>query len=175
MFLVLLILSPDYLVIFAYLTLVWQLHSFYNDGYASFLTQFSLICKRNSWKFNIFFITFLIFSLQLVFTILYIFNIMEAEKLVELLTSINFFIPGLTIILVCYLKCKFSGIPKKDEYKSRLKKLNWAVSIWSVTRIIRAITSLWDTYLFFGMMLELQPMEKIIQWWMISSEPNLLQ
>ena len=35
MFLVLLILSPDYLVIFAYLLLVWQLHSFHQDGYAA--------------------------------------------------------------------------------------------------------------------------------------------
>ena len=145
MFLVLLILSPDYLVIFAYLTLVWQLHSFYNDGYASFLTQFSLICKRNSWKFNIFFLSFSIFSLQLIFTILYIIGIMEAQKLVDLLTSINFIIPGLTIVLVFYLKCKFSGIPRKDEFKNRLKKLNWAVTIWSFTRITRAITSLWDT------------------------------
>ena len=70
---------------------------------------------------------------------------MEADKLVDLLTSINFIIPGLTIILVFYLKCKFSGIPRKDEFKNRLKKLNWAVAIWSATRITRAITSLWDT------------------------------
>lgn len=60
---------------------------------------------------------------------------------------------------ICYLKCKFSGIPKRDEYKSRLSKINLAVGIWSFARILRAITGLWDTTLFFVMMLELKTAE----------------
>lgn len=72
------------------------------------------------------------------------------------LTCINFSLPSITIISIIYLKCKFSGVPKRDEYTTRLSKLEWAVFIWSITRFIRAITSLWDVNLFFGMMLEMK-------------------
>ena len=45
---------------------------------------------------------------------------MEENKLIELLTSLNFIIPSIIISSICYLKCKYSGIPKREEYKSRL-------------------------------------------------------
>ena len=71
------------------------------------------------------------------------------------LAIINFVMPISVLISILYLKCKFSGVPKRDEFKHRLKKLNMAVLIWSMSRFIRAISSLWDANLFFGMMLEL--------------------
>jgi len=55
-----------------------------------------------------------------------------------------------------YLKCKFSGVPQKNEYKWRLKKLNCAVFIWTFARLLRAVSSLWDTKALIGMMIELQ-------------------
>ena len=72
-----------------------------------------------------------------------------------MLTVINFVMPSVVIGSVCYLNCKFSGIPKIDAFKSRLRKINIAVLIWSLTRITRAVTSLWDINFFFLMMFDL--------------------
>jgi len=91
---------------------------------------------------------------------LYILRILEVESLVLLLTSVNFVTPSILVMSIFYLKCKFSGIPKRDEYKSRLRKLNWVVALWSFARLIRAISSIWDVNLFFGMMLEMNKPSK---------------
>jgi hypothetical protein len=147
--LVLLILSPDFLFNFAYLNLVWQLHSFSFDGFASLST---ILCEGKG-QFNIIILSFVLFSCQLIVSALYFFEVLTAKGLVLSLTWINFILPTIVIISVMYLHCKFSGVPKRDEYKSRLKKMQWAVSAWSVTRLIRAITSLWDINLLFGMMM----------------------
>ena len=80
---------------------------------------------------------------------------MPADSLVLAITVINFVLPSLAVISVMYLQCKFSGVPKRDEYKSRLKKLHVAVIIWSITRFARAVTSLWDINLLFGMMVNI--------------------
>lgn len=153
MFLVLLILSPDYFVIFAYLLLVWQLHSFHNDGYASSLAR---ILFRDSCKCNIILISFILFAIQCCFTILYILDIMSVINLINFLTTIDFFIPCLLSCWVLYLKCKFSGVPCKEEYKKRLSKLNYAIVVWTVGRFLRAVSSLWDTKALMEMMLELR-------------------
>ena len=68
MYLVLLILSPDYLYLYAYVMLVWQLHSFYFDGYASLLRIF----WKDMDKCNVIFVSFVLFATQIVLTILYI-------------------------------------------------------------------------------------------------------
>ena len=39
MSIVLLILCPDYFIIYAYILMNWQLHNFYFDGYASLLSM----------------------------------------------------------------------------------------------------------------------------------------
>lgn len=151
MFLVLLILSPDYFVIFAYLLLVWQLHSFHWDGYASQLTK--VVFK--DCKFNIIFISFALFILQCCFTLLYIFGKLSVVTLVDTATGIDFTIPCLLIIWVLYLKCKFSGVPCQDDYKKRLRKLNSAIFVWTIGRFLRAVSSLWDTKVLMLMMFEL--------------------
>lgn len=153
MFLVLLILSPDYFVIFAYLLLVWQLHSFHNDGHASSLAR--IRCK-DSCKCNIILISFILFAIQCCFTILYILDIMSVINLINFLTTIDFFIPCLLSCWVMYLKCTFSGVPGRKEYKKRLKKLNIAFFIWTLGRFLRAVSSLWDTKALMEMMLELR-------------------
>jgi len=68
--------------------------------------------------------------------------------------------PSIVIISIMYLKLKFSGVPKKEEYKTRLRKLNWAVLIWSVGRLLRAVTSLWDMNAFSAMVLEMRTFEQ---------------
>ena len=78
-----------------------------------------------------------------------------AEDLILALTVINFVLPLIMIISVIYLRFKFSGIPKRDEYKSRMKKLHWAVILWSVMRLTRAITSIWDINILFGMFIDM--------------------
>lgn len=152
-FLVLLILSPDYCAIFAYLLLVCQTHSFYNDGYASSLTY---VLFKDQCKCNIILISFVLFAIQLCFTILYILNIFNLIKLITFLTTINFLIPCLLMYWVMYLKCKYSGVPQKGEYKWRIKKINRAVYIWTFARLLRAVSSLWDTKALIGMMIELR-------------------
>ena len=68
MYLVLLILSPDYLYLYAYVMLVWQLHSFYFDGYASLLR----IVWKDFGKCNVIFVSFVLFATQIVLTLLYV-------------------------------------------------------------------------------------------------------
>ena len=80
---------------------------------------------------------------------------MPADNLVLCITVINFVLPSLAVLSVFYLQCKFSGVPKRDEYKSRMKKLHMAVWVWSITRFMRAVTSLWDINLLFGMMINI--------------------
>lgn len=82
-------------------------------------------------------------------------DILPADQLVLSITIINFVLPSLAVIGLIHLICKFSGIPKREEYKSRLKKLQTASIIWSCTRFARAITSLWDINLLFGMMINI--------------------
>lgn len=79
----------------------------------------------------------------------------ELKGLVIFLMTVGFAMPAILVTSIFYLKCKFSGVPKRDEYKSRLRKLNWVVALWSLARLIRAISSIWDVNLFFGMMIEM--------------------
>lgn len=118
--LVLLMLSPDYLFNFAYLNLIWQLYSFFFDGFAQ--SMFNLFCEGMGEK-NIIFFSFTLFASQVVLTCLYVLNLLEADKLVLAITVINFVLPSLAVIGLIHLQCKFSGIPKKSEYKQRIKKL----------------------------------------------------
>jgi hypothetical protein len=75
-------------------------------------------------KCNVIFVSFVLFATQIVLTILYLLKLVKAYSLVQALTCINFALPSVVVISIIYLKCKFSGIPKRDEYKTRLKKLN---------------------------------------------------
>ena len=101
-------------------------------------------------------VAFVLVSTHIVLTVLYILKILKAWNLVVALTCINFALPTVMLTFIIYLKCKFSGVPKREEYKSRLDKLECAVMVWSFTRIVRAVSSLWDVNLYFGMMLEMK-------------------
>jgi len=96
---VLLILSPDYLFNFAYLNLVWQLHSFYFDGFASLST----ILFQGKGRLNIIVLSFVLFACQIVVSFLYLFKFLTAKGLVLSLTWINFILPAFVIGSVMYL------------------------------------------------------------------------
>lgn len=127
------------------------MESFHHDGYASIFN----ILQKDKGRCNIIIVSSTLFAFALFFTMLYVLNVIEAPALVYTLTSINFAMPSLVLFQVLYLKCKFSGVPTKDEFKHRLKKLQTAVFIWTISRFIRAVWGLWDADLFFDMMVEL--------------------
>ena len=127
------------------------MYTYYFEGYVSLI---DVVC-RDKGKCNIIFIAFALFASQIIVTILYMLNYCQASYLVTVLTVINFVMPSVVIGSVCYLNCKFSGVPKIDAYRSRLKTINVAVMIWSLTRITRAVTSLWDLDLFLVVMFDL--------------------
>ena len=105
----LLIMTPSYFFIYAYLHLVWQMFSFYFDGYAHGL--FTVVCK-NRGKCNVIIIAFILLCFQIGVTVLYVMKICTAKFLVDLETIVNFTIPAVVIISICYLDCKFSGVPQ---------------------------------------------------------------
>ena len=150
--LVLLILSPEYLVIFAYLILVWLLQSYYYDGYAE---NFIQMFWNGRGQCNVILLSSLLFLSQVVFTGMYILKMIQAQDLIFILMAINCILPVCVTMVVLYFKCQFSGIPKREEFKSRLKKLQWAVAIWTVMRLGRAVTSIWDINILFGMMIDI--------------------
>ena len=111
---------------------------------------------EDNCKCNVIVISFVILAVQGGFTLLYILGILNVSVIIIFMTCINFTIPSILISWVMYLKCKYSGVPKKEEYRSRLKMLNSAVYIWTIARLLRAVSSLWDSKAFIGVMLELQ-------------------
>lgn len=107
-------------------------------------------------KCNIILTSFILFAIQCCLTLLYIFKVINVRNLITYVTTIDFLIPCLLSCWVLYLKCKFSGVPCKEEYKKRLKKLNNAIFVWTLGRFLRAISSLWDTKALMEMMIELR-------------------
>ena len=144
--LVMMILSPDYLINFAYLTLVWQMHSFHNSGFVDVLKQAS------TGDIMMIILSTLLFMSQLSLSFLFITDVIEMQLFIKALSITNLILPSLVVLSVLYLNCRFSGVPKREEYKSRLKFMHWAIGVWSVTRITRAILGVWDTSVFQGML-----------------------
>lgn len=122
------------------------MYSYYFEGYVTLID----VVYRDAGRCNLILVAFMLFAIQIATTVLYVLKYCQADDLITCMTIINFVMPTIVIFSLCYLNCKFSGIPKIDAYKSRLKKMNLAVMIWSMTRITRAITSLWDQDIFLG-------------------------
>jgi hypothetical protein len=102
-----LILSPDYFSLITYLSLVWQLQAFMNEGYQTESFMNSLISLRNA----VIALAFLLFGIQVVLTVLYLVEITAAEDLLTFLTTIDFAIPLLVALYFLHLKCQVSGLP----------------------------------------------------------------
>lgn len=127
------------------------MYTYYFEGYASIV---DVVC-RDAGRCNIILVAFLLFAGQIAITLLYILKYCYADDLIAVMTIINFAMPSIVLCSLCYLNCKYSGIPKIDAYKSRLKKMNMAVMIWSITRLTRAVTSIWDQDIFIGGMTDI--------------------
>jgi len=118
--LVLLIIAPDFLVIFAYVLLFWQLLSIYYDGHANlFKSVFT-----GSGKYFISIIGCIIFLTQASMIFLYWNSRIEASVFTIELIVINFLAPALVLIIMLLIAFKFSGSPLRSAvYSQKLKLL----------------------------------------------------
>jgi hypothetical protein len=118
--LVLLLLVPDYLVIFAYLVLCWQLLSLYYDGHANIFRSIWVGC-------GIYFISIMacMFIITLsVFVVLYLNNLIKAHTFAIQLISLNWGVPGVMFLIMLYFAFKFSGSPiKSEQYSLKIKSV----------------------------------------------------
>lgn len=150
--LVLLILAPDFLVIFAYLLLFWQLLSLYYDGHANLFK--SVLSGKGKYFITI--IGLLMLITQVVVVVLYLNSQVLASVFTKELIALNFAIPILVFLIMLSIAFKFSGSPLRAAiYSQKLKLLQIAIVVWSLSRIIRAVGGLFESKLFYGMILGL--------------------
>lgn len=100
------------------------------------------------------------------------------------LIIINFATPAIVFIIMFVYALQFSGSPLRSEiYSQKLKVLHIAVFIWSLARILRALCGMYESKLFYGMILGLSdkahnnffvPMTLIIVFLVIEIGPFLL-
>jgi hypothetical protein len=73
------------------------------------------------------------------------------------LTVINFAAPSLVMLLMLLIAFKFSGSPLRSQvYYQKLKLLQIAVLVWSIARYLRAIGGMYESKMFYGMILGLK-------------------
>lgn len=108
--LVLLILVPDFLVVFAYILLFWQLLSTYYDGHASLFK--SIFSDTGKYIFTTIGILLLVTQAWTVF--LYLDSSIEASFFNMELVVLNFLAPSIVFIAMILIAFKFSGSPLKS-------------------------------------------------------------
>ena len=150
--LVLLIITPDFLVVFAYVILFWQLLSIYYDGHANLFK--SVLTGKG--KYLITFLGLILLITQVTLILLYLNSSIQAKSLVIELIVLNFLAPSVVLIITISMAFKFSGNPVRSPiYSQKLKLLQIAVLVWSIARILRATGGLFESKLFYGMILGL--------------------
>lgn len=118
--LVLLILAPEFLVLFAYLLLFWQLLSIYYDGHANLFKS----VFQGFGKYAITIIGILLFITQLALFLLYLDSQLKASAFTIELIIFNFASPVLVCIIMLTIVFKFSGSPlRSNVYSQKLKVL----------------------------------------------------
>ena len=154
--LVLLIISPEYLVIFAYFVLFWQLLSLYFDGHANLFHS----VFQGKGKFMISFLGIALLVIQTTLIILYLNELIEASWFTIELIILNFAAPLVVLVIMLSICLKFSGSPiRSSVYCQKIKLLQIAVFVWSMARFIRGACGLFESKLFFGMILGLSNKE----------------
>ena len=93
MLFVILIMSPCYFIIYAYLHLVWQMFSFYFSEYANLFD----VCCKNRGKCNVLILAIILLCFYILETVLYVLNECSVEFLVYLMSFINFLAPTTVI------------------------------------------------------------------------------
>ena len=150
--LVLLLLTPDYFVIFAYLLLFWQLISMYYDGHANLFKS----VLQGVGKYFITVIGILLLFTQIAMILLYLDSRIKGSAFLIQLIILNFACPLIAVFVMFTMVLKFSGSPIKSSiYHQKLKLLQCAVIIWSLTRLLRGACGLFESELFYGMILGL--------------------
>jgi hypothetical protein len=105
--LVMLIISPEYLVIFAYLILFWQLLSLYYDGHANLFKS----VLRGKGKYFITMIGVVLLVSQTILITYYLTSHIKASVFTKQLIILNFAIPGLVLVIMLITAANFSGFP----------------------------------------------------------------
>jgi hypothetical protein len=112
--LVILIIAPDFLVLFAYLILFWQLLSLYYDGHANLFKS----VFRGFGKYAITIIGLLMLITQVTLFWLYFNSKIKASAFVIELTILNFAAPLFVFLIMLSVAIKFSGSPLKSSVYS---------------------------------------------------------
>ncbi len=87
---------------------------------------------------------------------LYMNSQLLASVFTKELIVLNFVIPVAVFFIMLYIAFKFSGSPLRAAvYSQKLKLLQIATFIFSLSRILRAIGGLFESKLFYGMILGL--------------------
>ena len=87
---------------------------------------------------------------------MYLNSSLKASVFTIELTILNLFVPLLVIVIMVCIAFKFSGSPLRSTlYSDKLKYLQIAVMLWTIARILRGIGGLYESKLFYGMILGL--------------------
>jgi len=177
--LVIFLVSPEYLVIFAYFILFWQLLSLYFDGHANLFH--SVLSGKG--KYFITAIGVILFVSQAILIVLYLQELFEAKVITIQLIVFNFAAPFFVAIIMLQVANKFSGSPLRAAvYSQKLRNLQIALLVWSLARIVRAVGGIYESTLFYGMVLGLEdrnhntyliPMMLIVMFLLIEIAPFL--
>lgn len=88
---------------------------------------------------------------------LYLTSHMAAQAFTKELIVLNIIIPFIAALMMLTIAFKFSGSPLRAAiYSQKLKSLQFASFIWSTSRIARAMGGLYESRLFYGMILGLK-------------------
>lgn len=118
--LVLLIIMPEFLVLFSYLILFWQLLSLYYDGHANLFK--SVVTGYGKYFITIIGLMLLITQTTLLY--LYYMQDLKASAFIIELIILNFTAPMVFLVLMLSILFKFSGSPLRSAvYSQKLKLL----------------------------------------------------
>lgn len=129
---------PDFLVLIAFIFLVWQLLSLYDQGHANL---FKLVCTGRG-KYIILGICLILSCLQILMLALYLAGPISGVAFSIECTVLNLLVATLAWIILLVYMLKFSGSPfRAQAYKVKMKKLTYAIIVWVITRYFRGITT----------------------------------
>lgn len=153
--------------------------SLYFDGHANlFQSVFS-----GKGKYLISAIGVILFVSQTVLIVLYLQELFEATVITIQLIVFNFAAPFFVAVIMLQVANKFSGSPLRAAvYSQKLRLLQIALLIWSLARILRAVGGIYESTLFYGMVIGLEdrnhstylvPMMLIVMFLLIEIAPFL--
>lgn len=88
---------------------------------------------------------------------LYLTSHMLAQSFTKELLVLNIIFPSIAALMMLTIAFKFSGSPLRAAvYSQKLRSLQFATLLWSMSRIARAMGGFYESRLFYGMILGLK-------------------